>query len=56
MSDDMIISILFLCYTGMCLLIGALAGALRSDRDWRNLLADQRSADLDNHWDTAIRD
>ena len=56
MSNDTIISILFICYTGICLGVGALAGALRTDTDWRNHLADQRSADLDSHWDTAVRD
>lgn len=58
MSNDLILSILFLCYTGMCLGIGALAGMLRRDTEWRRhlLIADQRSADIDNHWETTVRE
>ena len=57
MSNDLILSILFLCYTGMCLGIGALAGMMRRDTEWRRhlLIADQKSADIDNHWETAIK-
>jgi len=55
MNNDLILSILFLCYTGMCLGIGALAGAMRRDTDWRNHLAEQSSAE-DNHWNTTIRE
>ena len=55
MSNDTIISVLFICYTFICLGVGALAGSLRRDTEWRKFLADQRSAD-DNHWDTTIRD
>ena len=58
MSNDLILSILFICYTGMCLGIGALAGMMRRDTEVRRerLLADRRSADLDSQWDTTIRD
>ena len=58
MSNDTILYILFICYTGLCLGVGALAGMLRRDRDWRVFIADQRSADIDfeKHWETAIRD
>lgn len=56
MSNDLALSILLVCLLAMSFLTGALAGALRRDRDWRIHLADQRSADLDKHWETAIRD
>jgi len=58
MSNDTILSILFICYTGMCLGIGALAGMMRRDTEWRRhlLIAERSSADSDNHWETAIRD
>jgi len=57
MSNDTILSILFVCYSFLCLGIGALAGSLRRDTEWRRhlRLADQRSADLDTHWETTIR-
>lgn len=56
MSNDLALSILLVCLLALSFLTGALAGALRRDRDWRIHLADQRSADLDKHWETAIRE
>lgn len=56
MTSDLWFSVIFVCLLTLSFLIGALAGALRRDRDWRIFLADQRSADFDKHWETAIRE
>jgi len=58
MSNDTILSILFIAILGMAFLTGALMGSLRRDTEWRRhlLIADQRSADLDNHWETTVRE
>lgn len=55
MSNDTIISILFVAILAIAFMTGALAGSLRRDTEWSKFLADQRSAD-DNHWDTAVRE
>lgn len=62
MSEDTIFSILFLAIVAMAFITGALMGSLRRDTEWRRHLAreqsiaDQRSADEDNHWETTPRD
>ena len=58
MSNDTALSILLICLLAMSFLIGALMGMMRRDTEWRRHLkiADQRSADIDNHWETTIRD
>ena len=62
MSNDTIFSILFLAIVAMAFITGALMGSLRRDTEWRRHLAreqsiaDQRSADEDNHWETTPRD
>ena len=57
MSNDTALSILILCLLAMSFLTGALMGMMRRDTEWRRHLkiADQRSADLDQHWETTIR-
>lgn len=57
MSNDTALAILLTCLLAMSFLIGALMGMMRSDTEWRRHLkiADRRSADLDNHWETAIK-
>jgi len=57
MSNDLAFSIILICLLAMSFFIGALMGMMRRDTEWRTHLkiADQRSADLDNHWETAIR-
>ena len=57
MSNDTALAILILCLLAMSLTTGALMGMMRRDTEWRRHLkiADQRSADLDNHWETAIK-
>ena len=54
MSNDTILSILFLALLAMAFLTGALMGAMRRDTEWRVFLADKESA-LDKHWETAIK-
>lgn len=58
MSNDTALAILLTCLLAMSFFIGALMGYMRRDTEWRRhiLIADQRSADLDNHWETAIRE
>ena len=58
MSNDTALSILLVCLLAMTFFVGVGMGYLRSDNEWRRHLkiADQRSADLDQHWETAIRD
>jgi hypothetical protein len=58
MNNDTILSILFIAILGMAFLTGALMGSLRRDTEWRRhlLIADQRSADIDNHWETTVRE
>jgi hypothetical protein len=57
MSNDTALSIIIICLLAMSFCTGALMGSLRRDTEWRRHLkiADQRSADLDNHWETAIK-
>ena len=57
MSNDTALSILLVCLLAMTFFIGAAMGSLRRDTEWRRHLkiADQRSADLDEHWETTIR-
>jgi hypothetical protein len=57
MSNDLAFSIILICLLAMSFFIGALMGMMRRDTEWRRhlLIADQRSADLDNHWETAIK-
>jgi hypothetical protein len=61
MSNDTALAILMACLLAMSFLTGALMGSLRRDTEWRRhirreqYIADQRSADLDSHWETAIR-
>lgn len=57
MSNDTALSILLVCLLAMTFLIGVAIGSLRRDTEWRRHLkiADQRSADLDQHWETTIR-
>ena len=58
MTNDTLFSIFFILYSLLCVAVGAALGMLRRDRDWRILIADQRSADIEfeKHWETAIRD
>lgn len=58
MSNDTIVSILFVAIIAIAFMTGALMGSLRRDSEWRIFLADQRSADkeLEDHWNTAVRD
>jgi hypothetical protein len=62
MSNDTMLSIIILCLLAMSFMTGALMGSLRRDTEWRRHLrreqsiADQRSADEDNHWESAVRD
>ncbi len=57
MSNDLAFSIILVCLLAMSFLTGALMGMMRRDTEWRRQLkmADQRSADIDNHWETAIK-
>jgi hypothetical protein len=55
MSNDTALAIILASLLAMSFLTGLMLGALRRDRDWRIYLADQRSADLDSHWETAIK-
>jgi len=57
MSNDLAFSIILICLLAMSFFIGALMGMMRRDTEWRRhlLIADQRSADFDNHWETAIK-
>jgi len=58
MSNDLAFSIILICLLAMSFFIGALMGMMRRDTEWRRhlLIADQRSADLDNHWETTVRE
>lgn len=58
MSNDTALSILLICLLAMSFLTGALMGMMRRDTEWRRhlLIADQRSADIDNHWETTVRE
>ena len=57
MSNDTALSILLVLTLGMAFLTGALLGYMRRDTEVRraNLLADRRSAEMNSHWETAIR-
>ena len=58
MSNDTALSIILLLTLGLTFMCGLALGYLRRDTEVRRerLLADRRSADLDSHWDTAVRD
>jgi hypothetical protein len=62
MSNDTALSIILVLLLAMTFITGALMGSLRRDTEWRRHLAreqsiaDQRSADEDNHWETTPRD
>ena len=58
MSNDTMLTILLGLTLGLTFMCGAALGYLRRDTEVRRerLLADHRSAELDSHWDTAIRE
>ena len=58
MSNDTMATIVLGLVLGLTFMVGLALGYLRRDTEvYRaGLLADQRSADLDSHWETAIRD
>ena len=62
MSNDTIISILFVCLLAMAFGTGALMGSLRRDTEWRRwigedkLRASLKKKEEDEHWESAIRD
>lgn len=61
MSNDTALSIIIICLLAMSFCTGALMGSLRRDTEWKRYLArkqsiaDQRSAEIDSHWETAIK-
>lgn len=61
MSNDTALSIILVLVLGMTFALGAIMGYLRRDNEirvsaWREqLIADQRSAEIDSHWETAIK-
>ena len=58
MSNDTLVSILLVLLLSLTFMVGLALGYMRRDTEVRRerLLADHRSADLDDHWETAIRD
>lgn len=57
MSNDTAITIVLALTLALTFMCGLALGYLRRDTEEyrRNLIADQRSAELDSHWETAIR-
>jgi len=61
MSNDTALSIVLVLLLAMTFLIGFLAGYMRRDTEWTRWLrreqsiAEQSSAEIDSHWETAIR-
>jgi hypothetical protein len=61
MSNDTALAIITLCLLAMSFCTGALMGSLRRDTEWRRYLrreqsiADQRSAEINSHWETVIK-
>jgi len=58
MSNDTMATIVLGLTLALTFMVGLALGYLRRDTEVRraNLLADHRSAELDDHWETAIRD
>lgn len=58
MSNDTMVTILLGLTLALTFMCGVALGYLRRDTEARraSLLADRRSAELDSHWDTTIRD
>ena len=58
MSNDTALSIVLTLLLGLTFMVGLALGYLRRDTEWRRhlLIADQRSADIDNHWETTVRE
>lgn len=58
MSNDTMATIVLGLVLALTFMVGLALGYLRRDTEVRRavLLADQRSAELDDHWETAIRD
>ena len=58
MSNDTMVSILLVLLLSLTFMVGLALGYMRRDTEVRRerLLADHRSAELDDHWDTTIRD
>jgi len=58
MSNDTMATIVLGLTLGLTFMVGLALGYLRRDTEVRraSLLADHRSAELDDHWETAIRD
>lgn len=58
MSNDTMVSILLVLLLSLTFMVGLALGYMRRDTEVRRarLLADHRSADLDDHWDTTIRE
>ena len=57
MSNDTMATIVLGLILGLTFMVGLALGYLRRDTEvYRaSLLADQKSAELNNHWDTTIR-
>lgn len=58
MSNDTMATIVLGLTLALTFMVGLALGYLRRDTEVRRaiLLADHRSAELDDHWETAIRD
>ena len=58
MSNDTMVSILLVLLLSLTFMVGLALGYMRRDTEVRRerLLADYKSADLEDHWETAIRD
>jgi len=57
MSNDTMAAIVLGLTLGLTFMVGLALGYLRRDTEVRreNLLADLRSAELNNHWETTVR-
>lgn len=58
MSNDTMATIVLGLTLALTFMVGLALGYLRRDTEVRraSLLADRRSAELDDHWETVIRD
>ena len=62
MSNDTIVSILFLCLMAMSFLTGALLGGIRRDTEWRRMIGEDKlraalkKKEEDDLWEGLIRE
>jgi len=58
MSNDTALSIVLTLLLALTFMVGLAMGYMRRDTEVRraNLLADIKSAEMNSHWETAIRD